>query len=131
MTTLDALLAAFCLSTTCLHLVSTALAMRRCRRQHERLPAPRNAPAVTILRPVADWKADTGVLCSPPIGSLPAGLWSEVECAFLNTYQARWQYAADSAGIGFAQGKTMLWRRQDLVAAGGIGALVAPAAAHV
>ena len=40
----------------------------------------------------------------------------------LNTYQARWQYAADSLGAGFAQGKTMLWRRSDLEWAGGIGA---------
>jgi ceramide glucosyltransferase len=222
MTALDALLAAFCLTATCIHLVSTGIAMRRCRPPREQLAAPQDAPAVAILRPVcgvdnfdeatlrsgfeldypdyelifccaeatdpaarlvrglmaqhpgvrarlligrdaispnpklnnlvkgwacaerewlifadsnvlmppdyiqrllADWKADTGVLCSPPIGSRPAGFWSEVECAFLNTYQARWQYGADSAGCGFAQGKTMLWRRQDLAAAGGIGAL--------
>ncbi len=226
MTALDGLLLAFCLIATSLHLVSTGLAMWRCRVPREMLPAPSNAPAVTILRPVcgmdnfdeatlrsgfeldypdyelvfccadaadpaaallrdlmarypevnarlligrdaisanpklnnlvkgwahaghdsgrdwlifadsnvlmppdyiqrllACWKADTGVLCAPPIGSLPAGFWSELECAFLNTYQARWQYAADSAGFGFAQGKTMLWRRRDLVTAGGIGAL--------
>ena len=36
---------------------------------------------------------------------------AEVEAGFLNTYQARWQLAADSAGFGFAQGKSMLWRR--------------------
>src|SRR5262249_16924426 len=38
-------------------------------------------------------------------------------------YQARWQYLADSLGFGFAQGKTMLWRRADLERAGGIAAL--------
>ena len=27
----------------------------------------------------------------------PDGFWAELECAFLNTYQARWQYVADSA----------------------------------
>src|SRR5262249_10473778 len=45
------------------------------------------------------------------------------ECAFLNAYQARWQYIVDSFGKGCAQGKTMLWRRADLEHAGGIAAL--------
>jgi ceramide glucosyltransferase len=71
----------------------------------------------------ARWQADTGLVASPPIGSWPRGIWAEVECAFLNTYQARWQYVADSFGFGFAQGKTMLWRRGDLERAGGIEAL--------
>ena len=51
------------------------------------------------------------------------GVWAELECAFLNTYQARWQYVADALGFGFAQGKTMLWRRADLERAGGIETL--------
>ena len=72
---------------------------------------------------LATWRMDTGLVCAPPIGGMPDGFWAEVECAFLNTYQARWQYAADTVGLGFAQGKTMLWRRSDLDAAGGIGAL--------
>lgn len=71
----------------------------------------------------ARWRADTGLVASPPIGSRPSGIWAEVECAFLNTYQARWQYLADAFGFGFAQGKTMLWRRADLERAGGIEAL--------
>ncbi len=71
----------------------------------------------------SSWRADTGLVCAPPIGCLPHGFWAEVECAFLNTYQARWQYAADTVGLGFAQGKTMLWRRADLEQAGGIRAL--------
>ena len=71
----------------------------------------------------ASWRADTGLVASPPIGCRPEGFWAELECAFLNTYQARWQYAADSIGFGFAQGKTMLWRRADLDHAGGIPAL--------
>jgi ceramide glucosyltransferase len=222
MTSLDALLLAFCLIATSLHVITTALAMQRCRPPREVSAPPDNAPFVTILRPVcgvddfeeatlrsgfeldypdyelvfccadaadpaaalvreliarhprvrarllvgrdaicanpklnnlvkgwphargdwlifadsnvlmppdyiqrllAGWRPGTGVLCAPPIGGLPAGFGSELECAFLNTYQARWQYAADAAGFGFAQGKTMLWRRRDLVAAGGIGAL--------
>jgi len=80
-------------------------------------------PADYLQRLLSGWRADTGLLCAPPIGCMPSGFWAEVECAFLNTYQARWQYAADTVGLGFAQGKTMLWRRADLERAGGIRAL--------
>lgn len=80
-------------------------------------------PADYLQRLLAGWRSDTGLLCAPPIGCMPDGFWAEVECAFLNTYQARWQYAADTVGLGFAQGKTMLWRRADLERAGGIRAL--------
>jgi ceramide glucosyltransferase len=72
---------------------------------------------------LASWRADTGLVASPPIGGRPQGIWAELECAFLNTYQARWQYVAETLGFGFAQGKTMLWRRADLERAGGIEAL--------
>ena len=80
-------------------------------------------PRDYIQRLFASWRPDTGLVASPPIGCLPDGIWAEVECAFLNTYQARWQYIVDTFGFGFAQGKTMLWRRADLDAAGGIEAL--------
>lgn len=85
-------------------------------------------PADYVQRLLAAWKPETGVLCSPPIGDRPADFWSEVECAFLNTYQARWQYTADTLGFGFAQGKTMMFRRRDLDAAGGLMALGAEVA---
>ena len=65
---------------------------------------------------------DTGLVCSPPIGCRPEGFWAETECAMLNTYQARWQYFADFLGLGFAQGKTLFWRKSDLESAGGIRA---------
>jgi ceramide glucosyltransferase len=80
-------------------------------------------PPDYIERLFGSWRADTGLVASPPIGSQPQGLWAELECAFLNTYQARWQYIADAFGFGFAQGKTMLWRRADLERAGGIETL--------
>lgn len=80
-------------------------------------------PPDYLGRVLAAWSDDTGVVCAPPIGSQPAGFWAEVECAFLNTCQARWQYAADSIGLGFAQGKTMLFRRDLLERQGGIAAL--------
>ncbi len=72
---------------------------------------------------MARWRADTGIVCAPPIGVRPETFAAEIECAFLNTYQARWQYAAETLGFGFAQGKTMLWRRDVLEAGGGVEAL--------
>jgi ceramide glucosyltransferase len=46
----------------------------------------------------------------------------------LNNYQARWQCFADFLGLGFAQGKTLFWRKSDLERAGGIRALAAESA---
>jgi len=80
-------------------------------------------PPDYIQRLLVAWKPDTGLVCSPPVGCRPIGFWAGLECAFLNTYQVRAQYCADALGLGFAQGKTMFWRRADLEAAGGIGAL--------
>jgi len=80
-------------------------------------------PPDYLTRLFDSWRADTGLVASPPIGSQPQSAFAELECAFLNTYQARWQYVADALGSGFAQGKTMLWRRADLDRAGGIETL--------
>jgi ceramide glucosyltransferase len=80
-------------------------------------------PRDYLQKLLATMTPGTGLVCSPPVGCHPDGLWAELECGFLNTYQARWQYMADSIGAGFAQGKTMLWRRDILEAGGGIRAL--------
>jgi ceramide glucosyltransferase len=80
-------------------------------------------PKDYVQRLLARWRANTGIVCAPPVGSAPGSFAAELECAFLNTYQARWQYAGESLGFGFAQGKTMLWRRDILEAGGGIEAL--------
>jgi ceramide glucosyltransferase len=80
-------------------------------------------PADHIQRMFDVWSADTGLVCSPPVGVAPRNFWADLEGAFLNTYQARWQCLADSAGFGFAQGKAMLWRRELLERIGGIKAL--------
>jgi ceramide glucosyltransferase len=80
-------------------------------------------PRDYIQRLLGAWRCDTGLVCSPPAACNPDGFWAEIESAFLNSYQARWQYFADTFGYGFAQGKTMLWRRADLERAGGIRAL--------
>jgi ceramide glucosyltransferase len=71
------------------------------------------------------WDDKTGLVISMPIGSQPQGFWAEVECAILNTFEARWMFAGEILGLGFAQGKNMLWRRQLLEEAGGIAALAA------
>lgn len=55
-----------------------------------------------------------GMVSAPPIGMAPLGFWAGLECAFLNSYQARIQYAVDSLGMGFAQGKTLFFRKADL-----------------
>jgi ceramide glucosyltransferase len=80
-------------------------------------------PPDYLQRLMSAWRCDTGLVCSPPVGCRPAGFWAELECAFLNTYQARFQYTADTVGFGFAQGKTMLWQRSVLERVGGIRAL--------
>lgn len=71
----------------------------------------------------ASWGANTGLVSSPPIGTRPANFGGHLECAFLNSNQARLQFASDSIGNGFAQGKTLFWCRAGLDAAGGMRAL--------
>jgi ceramide glucosyltransferase len=92
------------------------------------------ADSNALLRPdlvrdlFAAWRPNTGVVCSMPIGSRPKTFAAELECAFLNTLQARFQYVSETLGWGFAQGKTMLFRRDIVDAAGGIRALAAETA---
>ncbi len=80
-------------------------------------------PRDYIQTMLAAFREDTAMVVSMPIGSRPDGFWAHVECAILNTFQARWQYGAEAIGIGFAQGKNMMWRREVLDGAGGIRAL--------
>ena len=69
------------------------------------------------------WGPNTGVVSSIHVGSEPADFGAEVECAFLNGYQARWHIFATVANHGFAHGKTMMLRRRDLADFGGIEGL--------
>jgi ceramide glucosyltransferase len=80
-------------------------------------------PPDYVQRLLAAWRPNTGLVCSTPVGSRPDGFWAEVECAFLNTLQARWQYTGECIGFGFAQGKSMLWQKSFLERHGGIRAL--------
>jgi ceramide glucosyltransferase len=82
-------------------------------------------PPDYLQRLQSAWRHDTGLVCSTPIGARPDGFCAEIECAFLNTLQARWQYAGEAVGLGFAQGKSMLWHKPFLEARGGIRALAA------
>jgi len=82
-------------------------------------------PADYLHRLLGTWRRDTGLVSSPAVGCRPDGGWAELECAFLNTYQARWQCFVDTVGIGFAQGKTLLFHKEVLRAAGGIRSLAA------
>ncbi|MCJ2050616.1 ceramide glucosyltransferase [Methylobacterium sp. J-070] len=82
-------------------------------------------PPDYLQRLQAPWREDTGLVCSTPAGARPGSFMAEVECAFLNTLQARWQYAAEAFGLGFAQGKSMLWHKPFLDAQGGLQALAA------
>ncbi len=82
-------------------------------------------PQSYIETMMSAWRRDSGLVCSPPLGSRPDGFWAHVECAFLNGSQGRWQYAAEAIGMGFAQGKSMLWNKPFLEERGGIRALAA------
>lgn len=80
-------------------------------------------PPDYLDRLVARMRPDVGLVSSAPTGTRPDGAAAELECAFLNSYQARWQLTADAFGNGYAQGKTLFWRRSELERAGGIGVL--------
>jgi ceramide glucosyltransferase len=71
-------------------------------------------PADYLEQVVASWAPGIGLVSAPPFGSRPEGFWGEMECAILNTHAARWQYAVDALGFGFAQGKTLAFRKSDL-----------------
>ncbi len=80
-------------------------------------------PRDYLTRIVAAWGPKTGLVSSPPIGIRPQGFGGHLECAILNSNQARLQAAVDTLGFGFAQGKTLFWNKALLNRAGGIAAL--------
>lgn len=80
-------------------------------------------PRDYLTRLLGRWRHDTGAVCSMPIGTRPTNFAAEIECAFLNTLQARFQYVSEALGFGFAQGKTMLFRRDLVDRAGGLATL--------
>lgn len=69
------------------------------------------------------WAPGIGHVSSPAVGTRPDGWGGHLECAFLNTNQARLQLAADVLGQGFAQGKTLAYDKPLTDRLGGIEAL--------
>ena len=80
-------------------------------------------PSDYLSQLVAAWGPKTGLVSCPAIGSRPGNFGGSLEGVFLNSNQARIQFAAASIGHGFAQGKTLFWNRAMLEMAGGIKAL--------
>ena len=65
----------------------------------------------------------TGLTVAAQIAVAPRGFAAEIECAFINGYQARLFLAASALDWGFGIGKAMLFRRSDFARAGGIPAI--------
>ena len=80
-------------------------------------------PPDYLHRMLNAWTPGTGLVSAPPIGIQPQGFWARLECAFLNSFQARWQLASARIDNGFAQGKMLLWDKSVLERAGGIAVL--------
>ncbi|KQW29229.1 ceramide glucosyltransferase [Rhizobium sp. Root274] len=76
-------------------------------------------PPDHFTRMLSRWDEETGLVCSPPVGTEPQGFGAMVESVWLNSFQARWQLLADSMGFGFAQGKSMLFNRHLMSELGG------------
>lgn len=80
-------------------------------------------PPDYLQRLFAVWDTDCALVSSPACGGRPSSFWGAVECAFLNGFQGRWQLAADSLGLAYAQGKTLMVRKDWLDALGGLTVL--------
>ncbi len=80
-------------------------------------------PKDYLERLIGRWTAGTGLVTSPPVGIKPENFWARFECAWLNTYQDRWQLGSEAVGNGFAQGKMLFWRRDVVEENGGLAVL--------
>ncbi len=72
---------------------------------------------------VAELVPGVGLVNAVQIVVAPQGFPAEIERAFINGYQGRLFLAASALGGGFGIGKTMLFRREDFVRAGGVAAI--------
>jgi len=82
-----------------------------------------DVPPDLLEQLMAVWDEETAVASAVPIGLRPDNLAADVECAFLNTFYARWQLAGDQLGAGFAQGKVLMFRRSFVERCGGFSCL--------
>ena len=85
-------------------------------------------PRDYIQRLLARWRPNSGCVVSVPIASRPAQFLGRARMRLPQHLQARWEYVSDTFGLGFAQGKNMLFRRDILDAIGGMRALGAEVA---
>ena len=65
-------------------------------------------------------RPDTGLVSTISIATDPRSVSAWIETSIINCYHARVLMLADAAGLGFGLGKIMLFRRSDLVRAGGL-----------
>jgi ceramide glucosyltransferase len=64
-----------------------------------------------------------GLVSAAIVGVAPSGMAAELDAAFMNSFNARYFQAADRLGFAYAIGKTLLFRKTDLDAVGGVEAL--------
>jgi len=67
--------------------------------------------------------ADVGLVSSLPIAVRPESFPAWIEASIINCYHARVLLMGRAAGFGFGLGKVMLFRRSDLMRAGGFESL--------
>ena len=84
-------------------------------------------PPDYLRRVAAAFTQDTALVSAPPFGAAPKSFAADVEAALLNAYAARVQYCVDAVGYGFAQGKTLAFRKADLDAGGFAAMALEPA----
>jgi ceramide glucosyltransferase len=75
---------------------------------------------------VRDLEPDTGLVSTISIAIDPRSFPAWIETSIINCYHTRMLMLGDAAGMGFGLGKVMLFRRSDLLRAGGFERL-APA----
>src|SRR3954453_5090652 len=119
---------AFCAIAAALHLASIAAVVRRMRRSEADKPREETLEGVSIVRPVCGLENFTeetllsGFLLEYPDYEILFCV-AQPSDPVIPLVRRFWQGFADSVGLGFAQGKTMLFRRAVLESAGGIRAL--------
>ncbi len=69
------------------------------------------------------WDKNTGCVSNPAEVGMPEGFAADLECAFINSMQARLVLAADSFGFGYALGKTLMYHKPTLEDLGGLARL--------
>jgi ceramide glucosyltransferase len=66
---------------------------------------------------------EVGLVSAIPIARQPVTFSAWIETSIINNYHARVLMLGNTAGLGFGLGKVMLFRRSDLVRAGGLDSL--------